>query len=595
MTLNVNSSSLSSDGKTLTISGTSTQTVAGVPLAAQVFNVKVDVSDRTKYPYGTDNYVLQNSNGDSVAVPFAEAAPLVESLDGTIINSTAGQLVDANGIPWTLVNGGGSLGLVVYQNGQPPALGYTQNVTEIVYHNHKVYQTNGSGWWYWDNVTPWVATTSPLAPVESGELATVTNTTGKLIDASGNVWTLHDDSANGNGNVVYENGVKPALGISLNVIKLVYHNHKVYQVNVNEQAWYWDGATPWVGPVADPTAPTGTVYPGPVQPTFFGVNGHFDWGGNGVDRQAVQPTAADYHVVVNAMKDLGLKTYRNGFGDWGGEGAVWADFINNYATPAGIAVYPNIEGNYDPTQDGHTSTEASAYTVGYNIGKDCATALKGLVPYYEIGNEDDAYAINGSGVDGTQVSHYDNRRFTIVRGYYRGVIDGIKSVDTTTPIMNGGITWLHVAYLDMLWNGTQPDGTTGHPTVRWDITSAHWYTNNYSGNDNPESAAGVNWLQKLASYGKPIRITEFGANYVAYNSESAVSAAITGPYLMAGFYNLRAKYNIIGCDYYQIIDAAGDTSTPLTGNEMEFGTMNYDGTHKARYAAIKTLVAASPA
>ncbi|MDR5777645.1 MULTISPECIES: hypothetical protein [unclassified Caballeronia] len=574
MALSVTSATL--NGNILTIVGTSTQSIDGKELAPQSFSDAVDVSAS---PIGANTYVLHNSSGDTVNVPFNKTVP--ESADGTVISSNTASIVDAAGGVWTLHNDP-TYGNVVYKNGVQ--IGNTDHVLSLLYVGKAFYALGDDQNYYEFNAT----SNSWNQVVESANGATISSNAASLIDAAGGIWTLHDDPTYAN--VVYKNGVQ--IGNTDHVLSLLYYGKSFYVLGDDQNYYEYDSSTNTWNQTTDPR---GNNYPSPVQPTFYGVNGHFDWGGSGVDRQGVQPTAAVYNVIVAAMKDLGMKTFRNGFAGWGGEVAIWQDFINNYATPNGICVYPNIEGDYDPTQDGHTATETSAYNVGYAIGQTAA-ALKGYVPWYEIGNEEDSYALLSGSYNGIQPSHYDNRRFTVIRGYFLGVIAGIRTADLTTPIMMAGITWLHTAFNDMLFAGTQPDGTSGHTKVVVDLVALHWYTNSNSNNDNPESSeGGYNLLAHAATWGKPIRINEFGANWNVYGSnETSVKNAVIGPNLMAKWVSVAAQYNITGCDYYQIIDAAGDTSTPLTGDEMNYGVLKYDGTKKARYATIKNFISAHP-
>jgi hypothetical protein len=94
----------------------------------------------------------------------------------------------------------------------------------------------------------------------------------------------------------------------------------------------------------------------------------------------------------------------------------------------------------------------------------------------------------------------------------RGTIDGLKSVDAAAPIIGGASAgWLHFGWTDMLWNGTQPDGSSGHPQVRWDVSVYHWYSDMGDITHACGGAGCLNTLDVLKThYGKPIFITEFG-------------------------------------------------------------------------------------
>jgi len=101
-----------------------------------------------------------------------------------------------------------------------------------------------------------------------------------------------------------------------------------------------------------------------------------------------------------------------------------------------------------------------------------------LAPYgvtlYECGNEltRDPAIIFDSATAGTYTKDFNNANWPIMRGVIRGMIDGIKSVQPGAKV---GVNFCvaDVAASDMLWVGQQPDGTGGHPTMRWDITTWH--------------------------------------------------------------------------------------------------------------------------
>ncbi|MDR5757043.1 hypothetical protein [Caballeronia sp. LZ035] len=352
----------------------------------------------------------------------------------------------------------------------------------------------------------------------------------------------------------------------------------------------------------------------PIAP-FWGVNGHFTW------NNSAGYVPAKWAGNAASMKDLGMLTYRNGYGAsnssstgavTSSDGATFRNFINNTATPNGIVVAPVLLPLYQTSWTGGTATEATAYTLGYNLGVDAATNLAGLVPWYEVGNEfdggqwSDGNIVGGTG-RGNVTSDFNNAKFLICRGSIRGMIAGIRSVDTTTPIMQPGGTWLHTAFFDMLRNGSTPSAPTTYDATKivdWDLSSWHWYLNNYGPNDdieNPTDQGGFNVLAHIAGWGKPIYITECGANAMngttaVYANEAAIASAIVGSYLLARFVSVRNTYNIKGVQYYQLVDAAGNSaSVSPTDNEMMFGLVASDGTtQKGRYPTVKNFIAANP-
>lgn len=330
-----------------------------------------------------------------------------------------------------------------------------------------------------------------------------------------------------------------------------------------------------------------------TMPHFWGVNGHltWNWSPNGTPY-----FKANWAVACLRMLELGARVYRNGYG-WSedgtgaitaSDGATFVDFITNYAQPCGIQVNPVLLMTY-----GHATitNETTAYNFGFARGVEAATKLKGLVPSYTISNELETWSITGRG---NWRGDYDSVKFAKSRGLLRGTIAGIKSVDPQTPLICGG-TWLHTAFYDNLLKGIDPaTGNTGQPLVDWDITEWHWYLANYPGNDDIENATAqgnFNTLATIAAWGKPIHITECGAQADSYtNNEAAISAAITGPYLLQRLWAVRKTYNIQHISHYQLFDAAG-VGAAVGSREMSFGLIANDGvTKKQRFGDIQNFM-----
>lgn len=374
-------------------------------------------------------------------------------------------------------------------------------------------------------------------------------TTGTIYDGAGAAWTV-------SAGVVKKNGV--SVGYTAGVAQLLYYGKKFYSQYVDATVttwWLWDGSY-W----------TATNDPRPLPTiTKWGINGHITWGAP-YNNDAAQ---------IAALTDLGMKSYRNGFSK--GDLARFKAFITNSARPAGVIVYPVCLPNWN------SPDESSAYAQGYTLGQEVAN-LQGLVPVYEVSNELDTFCLLGGQYNGDQPSHFDNAKFCIARGLIRGVIAGIRSCDTKTPIVGGTGNWLHYGFTDMLRAGTQPDGTTGRPIVDWDITAWHWY----SDMGDPENAGFIhaNLLAHLATYGKPIWINEYGVRQAFAGDEATRTAYLTGVTCMGDWASKAATYNITHTAMYELFDDG------RTGDEGAFGLVLNDGvTPKAtRYAAAKSFV-----
>jgi hypothetical protein len=355
------------------------------------------------------------------------------------------------------------------------------------------------------------------------------------------------------------------------------------------------------------------AWPKPLLPTasFYAVNGHTTWNWT--------PNAGPYMKVnwgtaISKMQDIGMKTYRNGFSTYysgttvtGSDASTFIDLIDNYATPGGITVWPVLLPDYANTRYG-AATEATAYQIGYDMGVQAAQ-LKGRVPWYEVGNEMDADAITSGAARGNAKSDYVNATYLLCRGAIRGMIAGIKSLDQSTPIMGPAGTWLHTSFYDMLLDGSTPSAPTTYDATKivgWDMTSWHWYVNNYPPNDdieNPTDQGSYNVLAHLATWGKPIYITECGVDVlggdgsVQYADETSIGNAIAGNYLFQRFYNVRNTYNIKMVCLYQLFDAAS-AGTPTTDREMMFGLVANNsgavGANKGRYSIVKSFIASHP-
>ncbi|WP_250536605.1 lipopolysaccharide biosynthesis protein [Caballeronia sp. AZ10_KS36] len=306
----------------------------------------------------------------------------------------------------------------------------------------------------------------------------------------------------------------------------------------------------------DKAATTGSI--------FYGANGHITNGG------AYDSTA--YATQLAHLQNLGVKIYRNDVYSQASAKVV-ATVAKTFAA-GGVQVYPVmlLGLNYN--------SEQAAYNAGYTLGQQTAQTYN--YTYYEVGNEMEARTLAGN-YDGNIWYHYSNQPFTIARGAIRGMIAGVKSVNSSAKIIVDG-TWKHTAFFQMLADGSQPDGTHGHPTVSWDITAWHWYSDqgdmtHACGNTGCHDVLGV-----LQSMGKPIWINEFGVR-PTYGTYSSIASYMTGSLMMQQFYNNAAKYNIQSIQAFEMYD----------DSEGAYGLMQGDGkTQKPAYTAVKNFIATHP-
>ncbi|WP_244140185.1 glycosyl hydrolase [Caballeronia sp. BCC1704] len=312
--------------------------------------------------------------------------------------------------------------------------------------------------------------------------------------------------------------------------------------------------------------------PAPVNASasiFYGANGHNNEGGAyDISSPARQ---------LSQLQDLGVKLYRNEV--YSQATATKLAGIARSMAAGGVTVFPVLLS--DPRS---FNSETDAYDAGFALGQQTATSYR--YPYYEVSNELGALALVGN-VDGVYPQHFNNAIFQKARGVIRGMIAGIKSVDTNGKIVMGGETWLHYGFDEMLWNGTQPDGTTGHPKVTWDITGWHWYSDQ---GDITRACGGTGChdvLAALQAFGKPIWLTEFGVR-PSYGSDAQIASYMVGNTMMAQFVAVASRYNLQAIQVYELYD------DPV-GGEGNYGLLMNDGvTQKPVYAAFKNFVAGHP-
>ena len=432
--------------------------------------------------------------------------------------------------------------------------------------------------------------TDPVAVVDiARHPASVSGTTippaSSINDSSGAVWTVKSG-------VVYRANAKA--GFTQDVNLLLWYGGKIYQRNANDLWWVWknntwavsadprpasapaSGASPASAPAVASSTSAASSDTGTTTMPFFGVNEHYAYGG--------VYSSIPLSTQAATMVDLGLTGIRQDV-----HGYDQIDTLADKVIPGlgpNVTVMPLIDAYPwdDPTLNGKTPTEASAYTYAYNMAAYAATKLKG-VPVVEFGNEYDLDNHNRTiANDGVNVSDYDNSTWPIWRGALRGSYDGWRSVDTigqTKVIATASAGFLYLGWYKGMLTGTQPDGSTGHPKVKTDIIQLHWYSDGL----DPENTWGkdgtnYNVLKILHdAYNLPIMFTEIGVNFDFSTAQAQAYISKTIPELYAA----RDTYNVIGFQWYELYDDP-------TG---AYGILTNSGAKKAIYSTMKAAVAAS--
>lgn len=523
------------------VTGTTSQSVNGVALAAQSFDVTFDTST---YTNGSNTFTVSNQvNSASITLNVLNG-----SADGTTIPSASSITDGANDV-WTLVSGR------VTKNGTGISIGSPSAIQTLLYYGGVMYAYNGTTWYQNPGSTPWtvisgdprgyLTLTKPANGAMSGTFCTVAGTTNATSV------TIKD------GSTVLAT-VTPVNG---SFSKQVTLNRTIGSHTITVTA---GGAT------ATSTVTIGSPTPSRM---FYGMNGHMAWGDTA---WATTYSKAQQRAY---LQDLGCTMYRADVAS-----ATMANVIKTSLQPGGDFYAQGI--GFIPVLNGVSAgwstnaTETDSYNLGKNLAVAVATALNGYVDYIECGNELDVpIKIAGNGSNPTD---WNQATWASYRGVLRGMVDGIKSVNPDIQVgVNIGIPMGYGALM-MLWNGTEPNGSTGKPTVKWDFTAYHWYKS--SGDiEHAAGAQNVNIPQLLQDqFGVPTMFTEWGwsgSNDTQATASTYVSTAMTQYRNDANF---RMKYNVICIMHYALIDA-------------NYGLIQTDGvTKNTAYGTMKTFIANNP-
>lgn len=449
------------------------------------------------------------------------------SPDGTTMPPSSA-LIDSEGAAWTLVDG------FLYRNGVNAGNNYD---TALAAYYGVVYCCNTAGQWYrWDG-TGWQhsddpSAGGPLPPPTSQNGATIPPET-QLVDKVGGIVTVVDG-------VIYRNGAP--MGHNSDVSLVLWYGGKFYCCNTSA-SWYVnaDVKAQWLL-CTDPRLPAAAA-PG----YFHGINGHHDY--------LYTPDE-----IVQIMRDLGCSIYRCGVT----QGEDHLHPVRKLAEAfqrEGLTFFALISHGVFKTHGEMWPDEETAYQEGHKAARTVAAELKPFgVKFYECGNEltREPGIIVDLNYAGTNAKDWHNHSWPILRGTIRGMIDGVKSVD---PDALCGVNFCvnDVGASDALWDGSAPDGSSGHPLTRWDITTWH----NYQvygdifniGADGAGPGFDLSCYVK-ARYGKPFimtewntgpeKSTEYRADYITRTGNSYFAARKTHNFQTSMLYCLDSGNETYG-------------------------------------------------
>jgi hypothetical protein len=281
-------------------------------------------------------------------------------------------------------------------------------------------------------------------------------TTGSIVDASGNIWTLVRSRTNGY--QIAKNGVVDTT--TANVTKLVYANGLVYQQNKAGGWWYWQNG--WVAssaPVINPPSPTPSPGPGPTPtpgPTPAPTPGPSPGG--------VGPSASSGFITVNCQAKTGNTVQRT---LWGSSMASDVDFtpwndsgVQNVArNEAGFGLpgmYARINSN-DTTMDSSGNPDMTFISrVSQSIGKiiDLGTGSfsynlggRGASPsQFAAGAVKTArqFMANGTPCKGFEIfNEHDDLDIGTYSAIFNAAADALHGVDPTIQVIGTNDSWMN--------------------------------------------------------------------------------------------------------------------------------------------------------
>jgi len=194
----------------------------------------------------------------------------------------------------------------------------------------------------------------------------------------------------------------------------------------------------------------------------------FVWGANGhPTNQSAYWGNIDSQIVALRAADLSYYRIDVGFDDQGnmdGAAAARLSELAQKARPAGITLVPVLVPSLLRTLYDSSSVE-EVYSKGYLLARGFALKDGSWFSYYELGNENDIQLISSSLVDGSDPSQYDTVKTRTLAALFRGMEDGIKSVNPAAKIIVSNAGWMHYAYFEVL----------AREGVHIDIIGYHWY------------------------------------------------------------------------------------------------------------------------
>lgn len=228
--------------------------------------------------------------------------------------------------------------------------------------------------------------------------------------------------------------------------------------------------------------------------------------------------------------------------------------------------------------------ESTAYEDARMKVRGLANQFRTRIRVWELGNEYDLYCVKYN-VDGSSPADYDPGKYVVVRGLIRGMRDALDEASTSAQKIvqtsQHTPTSLDSGFLQKLIQ----DGIT------FDITGYHYYS---SSGQIPTGKGGINSLQVLHEFHKPIWITEFDKSAIsptvgpsAYPEQQAAALRVA----LNEIASRADEYDVIGADIYELLDQPELLTNPsVKPCQAQFGILASRGEFTAASRAVQNFL-----
>lgn len=244
----------------------------------------------------------------------------------------------------------------------------------------------------------------------------------------------------------------------------------------------------------------------------------FIWGINGhpVSQEGYSDSRVPYSSQLEYLTTFGLIPYRvdvpvNSDGSVVRESDLTT--LVNLADQSNIMILPMI---YLSGLD-YSDSETVSRTKGYNLGVGFANRYQNMFDYIQMGNEQELKGILGSGLSGSQTSHYDIDKFNVLAAFWEGLNSGIKEVNSSIKTSINCSGWYHYGLFQLI-----DDYSFENRQIEYDIIGYHWYSEMGDLDRQAENYQG-NIFELLESRypSKDVWITEINRRNGSINEESS--------------------------------------------------------------------------